>query len=134
MKYFAVLLLDLSLQAPTVGLAADRTITWHPWQEWAEFRVRTGDRYLGADRWEHSLGFELYRPSPKKIQISMISLAGELVLDVVIVPGETLRNSQGHQLKHDCAQRALELDCPGDWAKKPLFASGANRTGELFFH
>jgi hypothetical protein len=53
----------------------------------APVEVITGDRYLGADRWEHYLGFELYRPSSKKIQISMISLAGELVPDVVIAPG-----------------------------------------------
>jgi hypothetical protein len=67
--------------------AADRTITWHPWQTWAEFRVRTSDRYLGGERWEHYLGFELYRPCNKKIKISMISLAGEVVPGVVVAPG-----------------------------------------------
>jgi hypothetical protein len=87
MKYFAILLLALCIEANAAGERADRTITWHPWQERAEFRVRTGDRCLGGERWEHYLGFELYRPSTKRIKISMISLAGEPVPDVVIVPG-----------------------------------------------
>ena len=87
MKYFALLLFALSLEASAANQGADRTITWHPWQEWAEFRVRTGDRYLGNKRWEHYLGFELYRPSAKKIKISMIYLAMEAVPDVVIAPG-----------------------------------------------
>jgi hypothetical protein len=87
MKYFALLLIALSLAVATACRGADRTITWHPWQEWAEFRVRTGDRYLGHERWEHYLGFELYRPSAKKIKISMIYLATESVPDVVIAPG-----------------------------------------------
>jgi hypothetical protein len=87
MKYFAILLLALSLQANAADQGADRTITWHPWQEWAEFRVRTGDRYLGHGRWEHYLAFGLYRPSAKRIKISMIYLATELVSDVVIAPG-----------------------------------------------
>jgi hypothetical protein len=87
MKYFAVLLFALCLQATAANLRADRTITWRPWQEWAEFRVRTGDRYLGHGRWEHYLGFELYRPSTKKIKISMIHLATAPVPDVVIAPG-----------------------------------------------
>ena len=87
MKYFLILLLALSLEANAADQGADRTITWQPWQEWAEYRVRTGDRYLGGERWEHYLGFELYRPSNKKIKISMISLAGELGPDVLIAPG-----------------------------------------------
>ena len=86
-KYFAILLLALSSAANAATQRADRTITWRPWQEWAEFRVRTGDRYLGGERWEHYLGFELCRPGSKKIKISMISLAGEPVPDVVIAPG-----------------------------------------------
>jgi hypothetical protein len=86
MKYFALLLFALSLETSAANQGADRTITWHPWQEWAEFRVRTGDRYLGNERWEHYLGFELYRPSAKKIKISMIHLAMESVPDVVIAP------------------------------------------------
>ena len=86
-KYFAILLLALSSAANAATQRADRTITWRPWQEWAEFRVRTGDRYLGGERWEHYLGFELCRPSNKKIKVAMISLAGELVPDVVIAPG-----------------------------------------------
>ena len=53
----------------------------------AEFRVRTGDRYLGHGRWEHYLGLELYRPSTKKIKISLIHLATVPVPDVVIAPG-----------------------------------------------
>ena len=87
MKYFAVLLFAFSLEATAATQRTDRTVTWRPWQEWAEFRVRTGDRYLGGERWEHYLGFGLYQPSTKKIKISMISLAGEPVPDVVIAPG-----------------------------------------------
>jgi hypothetical protein len=87
MKYFAILLFALSLAATVATQGADRTITWRSWQEWPEFRVRTGDRYLGRQRWEHYLGFELYRPSAKKIKISMIYLATESVPDVVIAPG-----------------------------------------------
>jgi len=87
MKYFVILLFALSLEATAATQGADRTITWHPWQEWAEFRVRTGDRYLGHERWEHYLGFELHKPNAKKIKISMIYLAGEAVPDVVIAPG-----------------------------------------------
>jgi hypothetical protein len=86
-KYFVFLLFALSLEAIAANRGADRTITWHPWKEWAEFRVRTGDRYLGGERWEHYLAFGLYRPSAKKIKISTISLAGELVPDVEIAPG-----------------------------------------------
>jgi hypothetical protein len=70
-----------------VQTRADRTITWHPWQDWADFRVRTGDRYLGGERWEHYLAFGLYRPSAKKIKISMIYLATEAMPDVEIAPG-----------------------------------------------
>jgi hypothetical protein len=88
MKYFAILLLALCIEANAAGKRADRTITFHLWQERAEFRVRTGDRYLGGERWEHYLGFELYRPNTKRIKISMISLAGEPVPDVVIAPGK----------------------------------------------
>ena len=87
MKYFVILLFALSLGATAASQGVDRTITWRPWQEWAEFRVWTGDRYLGGERWEHYLGFELYRRSNKKIKISMIYLAGEAVPDVVIAPG-----------------------------------------------
>ena len=87
MKYVALILVALSLEAHAATQGADRTITWRPWQEWAEFRVRTGDRYLGHERWEHYLGFELYRPSAKKIKISMIYLATQSVPDVVIAPG-----------------------------------------------
>jgi hypothetical protein len=87
MKHFALLLFALSLVIATSARGADRTITWRPWQEWAEFRVRTGDRYLGGECWEHYLGFELYRPSTKKIKISMISLDEAPVPDVVIAPG-----------------------------------------------
>jgi hypothetical protein len=64
----------------------DRTITWHQWQEWPEFRVRTGDRYLGHRQWERYLGFEQHRGSAKVIKISMIYLATEAVPEVVITP------------------------------------------------
>jgi len=87
MKYFAILLFALSLESTAANQGADRTITWQPWQEGVEFRVRIGDRYLGHEQWEHYLGFELQRPSTKKIKISMIHLAMEAVTDVVIAPG-----------------------------------------------
>jgi hypothetical protein len=87
MKYI-VLLLALSLGGPTTGQGADRTITWHPWQMWADFRVRTGDRYLGGEQWEHYLGFELCRPSTRRIKISMIYLGAEAAPDVQIAPGK----------------------------------------------
>ena len=87
MRYVALLLVAQSLEATAATKVADRPITWRSWQEWAEFRVRTGDRYLGNQRWEHYLRFELYRPSTKKIKISMIYLATESVPDIVIAPG-----------------------------------------------
>jgi hypothetical protein len=87
MKFLVFLLFALSLGANGANQGADRTITWRPWQDWAEFRVRSGDRYLGGERWEHYLAFGLYRPSAKKIKISMIYLATEVVPDVVIAPG-----------------------------------------------
>src|SRR6516165_10637732 len=80
-------LLVLSLEANAANRKGDRTITWQPWQEWADFRVRTGDRYLGGERWEHYLAFGLYRPSAKRIKISMIYLATEPLSDVEIAPG-----------------------------------------------
>jgi hypothetical protein len=86
MKYFALLLLAPSLAANAADQGADRTITWHPWQERPEFRVRTGDRYLGAGKWEHFLAFEEHPASTKEIKISMIYLATEAVPDVVIAP------------------------------------------------
>src|SRR5438132_11837745 len=87
MKYFAILLFALSLEDTAANQGADRTITWHPWQEWGEFRVRTGDRYLGNERWEQYLGFELYRPSTEKFKILMIYLAIEVEPDAVMAPG-----------------------------------------------
>jgi hypothetical protein len=86
MKYFVFLLFALFLEVNAAGQGADHTITWRSWQKWADFRARTGDRYLGYWRWEHYLGFELYRPSTKEIKISMIYLATEAVPDVVIAP------------------------------------------------
>jgi hypothetical protein len=88
MKHFAILLFAFSLEAAAAAQRADRTITWQPWQEWAEFRIRTGDRYLGEECWEHYLAFGLYRPSTKRIKISMIYLNTELVSDVEIAPGK----------------------------------------------
>jgi hypothetical protein len=49
MKYVALLLFAVSLEATAAIQGTDRTITWHPWQEWAEFRVRTGDRIRRND-------------------------------------------------------------------------------------
>jgi hypothetical protein len=68
----------------------DRTITWRPWQQspQADFRVRTGDRYLGHSQWEHYLGFEQRPTSVKAIKLSMIRLGNEDVgEEVVIRPG-----------------------------------------------
>jgi hypothetical protein len=83
---FVIFLLALSLEATAANQGADRTITWQPWQEWPELRVRTGDRYLGDGQWEHYLGFEQRRGSAKAIKISKIYLATEAVPDVVIAP------------------------------------------------
>jgi hypothetical protein len=69
---------------------SDRTITWRAWKEvpGAEFRVRTGDRYLGTQRWEHYLVFEKHRASAKAIKLFMIRLGSEDVREeVVIRPG-----------------------------------------------
>jgi|SRR6516162_9781498 hypothetical protein len=120
MKYFAVLLLALSLEANAAEQGADRTITWHPWQDWAEFRVRTGDRYLGDECWEHYLAFGLYRPSAKRIKISMIYLARELVPDMVIAPGTryaivkvTNSNMTAHKGRWSwTAQEVRSTNCP----------------------
>ena len=39
---------------------ADRSITWHGWQELpgSDVSIRTGDRYLGRDNWAHYLTLE----------------------------------------------------------------------------
>src|ERR1700733_13610328 len=68
----------------------DHTITWRAWKETSggAFRVRTGDRYLGGQVWEHYLGFEQDRASMNPIQFSMIRLGSEIVPEeVVIRPG-----------------------------------------------
>jgi hypothetical protein len=67
--------------------APDRTITWHPWRDEAEFRVRTGDRYLGHARWEHYLAFAERPSDEKEIKISMILLSNDTVPDVMLFPG-----------------------------------------------
>jgi hypothetical protein len=102
MKFFIPLLLILSIlpisaRPPSTQFnsgnkfsGADRTITWGPWQQnpTDEFRFRTGDRYLGRAVWEHYLGFEQLRTSPKAIKLSMIRLGKEYVREeVVIRPG-----------------------------------------------
>jgi hypothetical protein len=67
----------------------DRTITWRRWQEkpGANFRVRTGDRYLGHGKWQHYLVFEENRACTKRIRFSLILLASEPVADVETAPG-----------------------------------------------
>jgi hypothetical protein len=68
----------------------DRTITWRRWQEMpgGDFRIRTGDRYLGHGKWQHYLIFELSRVSVKAIKLSMIHLGSEDVReDFLIRPG-----------------------------------------------
>ena len=86
MKYLAVLLFVLTLSGMAVPpnvrhykssreafKGPDRTITWRAWKEafGGAFRVRTGDRYLGGQVWEHYLAFEQYR-AIKPIKVSMI--------------------------------------------------------------
>jgi hypothetical protein len=104
MKYFGVFLFVLSTLSaaaspPTVRHyrssreafnGPDRTITWRGWKEASggEFRVRTGDRYLGGQVWEHYLGFEQYPGSVKQINLSNIRLGSEVVPEnVMIRPG-----------------------------------------------
>jgi hypothetical protein len=67
----------------------DRTITWRAWKEvpGGAFRVRTGDRYLGGQKWEHYLCFEQRPEQAKAIKLSMIHLASESVEDVLLGPG-----------------------------------------------
>jgi hypothetical protein len=50
-----------------------------------EFRVRTGDRYLGHGQWEHRLGFEEHAPSQSNRALAHLS-GRETVLDVMIAP------------------------------------------------
>ena len=104
MNYFALFLfilstLSASATPPTVRHykssrgafeGPDRTITWRAWKgaSGGEFRVRTGDRFLGGQVWEHYLGFEQDRASVKPIKLSMIRLGSEVIPeDVVIRPG-----------------------------------------------
>jgi hypothetical protein len=104
MKYFGVFLFVLSALSavaspPTVRHyrssreafnGPDRTITWRAWKQASggEFRVRTGDRYLGGQVWEHYLGFEQYPGSVKQINLSNIRLGSEVVPEnVMIRPG-----------------------------------------------
>ena len=67
----------------------DRTITWRRWQEKPgdDFRVRTGDRYLGHGKWQHYLVFEQRRVCMNRIRFSLIHLASEPVADVETSPG-----------------------------------------------
>jgi hypothetical protein len=93
MKRLAILLLALTSMLNTVHSrqpiieTPDRTITWHSWQDEAEFRVRTGDRYIGHGRWEHYLGFEERTSVSKEIKISMIHLAKDPTSDILLAPG-----------------------------------------------
>jgi hypothetical protein len=50
-----------------------------------EFRVRTGERYLGGQVWEHYLGFEEYPASVKAIKLSMIRLGSEAIPEEVMI-------------------------------------------------
>ena len=63
---------------------------WRAWKEapGGEYRVRTGDRYLGGKVWEHYLGFEQRPGLDKSIKLFMIRLGNEDVQeDVIIRPG-----------------------------------------------
>ena len=66
----------------------DRTITWRRWQVMprGDFRVRTGDRYLGHGKWDHYLVFEQSPACVKRIRFSLIRLASEPVEDVETSP------------------------------------------------
>ena len=55
MKYFAVLLFALCSQATAANLRAIAPLL-RPWQEWAEFRVRTGIFINGKRPTEKQLG------------------------------------------------------------------------------
>jgi hypothetical protein len=67
----------------------DRTITWRRWQEMpgSDFRIRTGDRYLGHGKWQHYLVFEENPACLKRIKFSLIHLASEPAADVETYPG-----------------------------------------------
>ena len=100
-NFAVLLLLPLNVSATTFAAerphiryyksfkGPDRTITWQAWKEvpGSAFRWRTGDRYLGGERWEHYLCFEQHPGQAKAIKLSMIHLASESVEDVVLHPG-----------------------------------------------
>ena len=52
-----------------------------------DFRVRTGDRYLGHSKREHYLVFEQSLACVKRIRFSLIRLASEPFADVETSPG-----------------------------------------------
>jgi hypothetical protein len=66
----------------------DRTITWRQWQEMpgGNFRVRTGDRYLGDGKWQHYLVFEQSRACMRRIRFSLIHLGSEPIADAETSP------------------------------------------------
>jgi hypothetical protein len=68
---------------------SDRTITWKAWQKMpgGDYRVRTGDRYLGHGKWQHYLAFEQSPACMKRIKFLLIRLASEPVADVETSPG-----------------------------------------------
>ena len=96
---FAVTTVSVTAMPPTVRHykssretfnGPDRTITWRPWHNSSNgfLRIRTGDRYLGGQVWEHYLGFELQQTPIKTIKLSMIRLGSEdIPEEVVIRPG-----------------------------------------------
>ena len=55
---------------------ADRSMTWHGWQELAgsDVSIRIGSQYLGGGTWAHYLGFELAPTSQKVVKVSLINL------------------------------------------------------------
>jgi hypothetical protein len=67
---------------------ADRSITWHGWQELpgSDVSIRTGDRYLGRDNWAHYLTLELGPASQQVIKVSLIRLQGETAADTELSP------------------------------------------------
>jgi TIR domain len=66
----------------------DSSISWHNWLELPayEVKIRTGERYLGSEKWGHYLGFELSPTSQKVVKISSIHLQGETALDRELSP------------------------------------------------
>jgi hypothetical protein len=102
----------------------DRTITWRSWQQIPAYgvRIRTGDRYLGGENWEHYLGFELAATSQKVIKVSLIHLDGETAADVELSP--RLRDAIVEIVNHHMTARK------GTWGWALQEINGPERRGQ----